>query len=42
MHLASAGSGSHFPFPIHMVVLEPLSTCVEGQASIAMDPAIVV
>ena len=40
MHSTSVGSGSHFPFPIHTVVLEPLSMCVEGQVSVALAPII--
>ena len=40
MHSISVGSGSHFPFPIHAAVLEPLSMCVEGQVSVALDPTI--
>ena len=29
VHSTSPGSGSHFPFPIHVDELDPLSVCPE-------------
>ena len=39
MHIASIGSGSHSPFPIHVVVLGPVSTSPGGQLKFTLDPS---
>ena len=39
IHATSPGSGSHFPFPIHVDWLDPLSTCPGAQVNVIICPS---
>ena len=39
VQLISMGSGSHFPFPIHVVVLGPVNISPGGQVKVTFAPS---